>query len=384
MPDPPHRERPASMSAFRGMFCLVLFLVPVGLCLVAPAFLGHKYSRQTSNRVKCSNNLRQLGLAAIVYGDDKRFFPHVGPIKERDGGYDTNDTPKTFRALNYYGYHDNPEGWICPSSFDLSVPVSGVREEPGYWFWSGRVSDADVSPFVDGASDPTLRETSEVSYGWTRRGLSANVPSTTMLGADRAVRTRSWKADDLSMPDGELGNHTGALNVLRTDATVEYFSTGRSADSGFVEATRDLNLFRPSLLAKSAVGQERSIQVPGWLPGAAGLAGVLGLLGWLYHMGWRREWTGPGVGPIRAKRKRWLTADVDGVGKVELGGEQVVNAAGKPRVTLSPTQRCPFCHDPLVESDDLVACVACQTLLHRECVQEGGVCSTLGCTNQKK
>ncbi len=387
MADPtPVTERPASTPVFRGLFCLVLLAVPVGFCLLAPVlFFGHHHER--AHRTRCANLLRQFGLAAIQYSDDKRFFPHVNKIRTLDGDYDSNHTPRTVRALMYYGYHDNPEGWVCSESFDGYVPPRDQAwEAPRRWFWSGGILKTPVaSPFLDGASDPTLRATDELSYGWTRKGYTANTRSMTMLGADRAVRTHS--ADP--MPAGELGNHDDGLNVVRADATVEYLSTRQPLQLERFEPTKHLNLFRPSLFVDPAM-RPVPFRIPEWAPAALAFAGFLGLLGWLYHMGWRRPGARLPAGHrrrkrrVRGKRKRWLTADVDGVGKVELGAEKVVNAAGKPKVMLSPNQRCPFCHDSLAETDDLVACVNCQTLLHRECVQEGGMCSTLGCTNQKK
>jgi hypothetical protein len=336
-------------------------------------------------KTKCFGNLRQLGIAAIIYADDKRFFPHVGRISELDGDYDSNDTPQTFRALMYYGYHDNPEGWVCPASYDLFVPLSRrAQESPRTWFWEGDLVSSEASPFSEANSDPSLRHTSELSYGWTRKGYTGNVRSTALLGVDRAVRTRTSGAEDLTVPAGEVGNHDDGVALLRADATVEWFPTEQPADGEVLKALEDVNLYRASLLVDPASGP-KAFRFPEWFQSASVFGGLFGVLGWLYYMGWRRDGARRSRGPsVRATRKRWLTADVDGVGKVDLGAEPAVNAAGKPRVTLSPNQRCPFCHDPLVESDDLVACVACQTLLHRECVQEGGMCSTLGCTNQKK
>ncbi|MCH7653638.1 MAG: glutamyl-tRNA reductase [Chloroflexi bacterium] len=98
------------------------FVALAGLFL--PVVLRGETERR--NRARCANNLRQLGLAAIQYSDDKRFFPHVRKIRELDGGYDSNHTPKTMRSLQWYGYHDNPEGWICSSSYDVFVPISSA------------------------------------------------------------------------------------------------------------------------------------------------------------------------------------------------------------------------------------------------------------------
>ena len=104
------------------------------------------------------------------------------------------------------------------------------------------------------------------------------------------------------------------------------------------------------------------------------------LLGWLGHMGWRRRRP-----KVQRKRKRWFTVEVIGIrrpapGVTRRGATQAV----QPKVTLSPSQRCPYCHEGLDDSADLVACFLCATLLHRDCVQEGRMCSTLGCGNGRR
>ena len=42
------------------------------------------------------------------------------------------------RSLYWYGYHDNPEGAICPSSIDVYVPIQNkaVRDDLRLWNWS--------------------------------------------------------------------------------------------------------------------------------------------------------------------------------------------------------------------------------------------------------
>lgn len=49
------------------------------------------------------------------------------------------------------------------------------------------------------------------------------------------------------------------------------------------------------------------------------------------------------------------------------------------QVTIGTAQRCPLCHDALDDAAPLVACAACLTVAHAECVDESARCSTLGC-----
>jgi hypothetical protein len=193
-----------------------LGLALVGLLLL-PAWRGAK---QRSHGVRCTRLLWQVGVAGAQYADDLRFFPHVGRIAELDGDVTSSDTPRAFRALLQLGYLEGPESLVCPASFDRAAPVVGAAaEDPGQWFWAGQL-DPDVGPasaLFDDAPDPALNATAEVSYGWTRRGLNQNAPSTRLLAADRAVR-------DPAASRPLRGNHVNGWVVVRADLSTPFLS----------------------------------------------------------------------------------------------------------------------------------------------------------------
>jgi type II secretory pathway pseudopilin PulG len=218
----------AAAPARRGGAGLIIGVVVAvcvgGVCLIGvlAALLMPALTKAKSkaNRTKCSNNLRQVGLAMIMYADDKRFYPHVGPTGSLDGDVTSSDSPRSARALLYYGYHDAPSGWICPDSYDLAwsgnAPTAGVGS-PATWFWAGgTVPASGLSPFVDGQRDPALDQTDELSYGWTRRGLNSNTRATATLSADRARRSDPAATDVLA------GNHADGWNVGYADGTVTW------------------------------------------------------------------------------------------------------------------------------------------------------------------
>jgi prepilin-type N-terminal cleavage/methylation domain-containing protein len=156
----------------RGFTLLELLVVVALIALLAAFFVPTLRSNyEKKMRIGCTNNLRTFGLAAIQYADDKRFFPHNGKLSKVDGdgmNGTSNHQTKIVRALQWYGYHDEPENWICPASSDSAPePSAQVRT----WSWGGgERGSLTESPFVHDADDPALIATAELSYGWTRRG----------------------------------------------------------------------------------------------------------------------------------------------------------------------------------------------------------------------
>lgn len=355
---------------------LLFVLLGGGWLLAATAVNG---LRRAGAPTKCANTLRQLGLAAIQYADDQRFFPHVGPLKELDGGVDSNATTKIVRSLVWYGYHDNPEGFVCPQSYDLYVPITDdvVKANLRLWFWGGaQRGDLDASPFVDGLADPVLDDTDELSFGWTRRGMNSNVRSTAQLAADRAQAV----PDPESTRPGLQGNHGEGANVLQADGTVTWYAAGEHGvtsrhdfeslahDDGSPRLTAgDLAIHPPVLAPETSwpgqpfVGRAR----PGaWLP-LLGLFGPPALLGLLLAAVSRRR-----------------------PSEVAKSGAPAPAAKGPSRVTsltpadgaLQDRQRCPLCHDVVVADDHLSRCLDCRAVFHAACVAPGGACTTLGCS----
>ncbi len=197
---------------FIGFLFLVVVTVPMGC----------RGGRGRAIQTKCGNNLKQIGLAAIQYADDKRFFPHIAPIKSLDGGWQSDTASRVARALINQGYHDDHEAFVCPSSPDQYVPITkAARENMRAFRWGGKDGAPDApSPLVKAhETDRPLDEMTELSYGWTRRGYSPNSHSANLLAGDKS---RSQARDDVPQPGtahvGNMaGNHKDAMLAVCVD-----------------------------------------------------------------------------------------------------------------------------------------------------------------------
>jgi hypothetical protein len=219
-----------------------LIVVIVAVLFLLPALDGRHCCHTRANGTKCANNLKQISLALCQYADDKRFYPHISQPKQLDGGWRSNTTSRVFRGLYFYNYDDNPETYVCPSSPDMFVPVTqAAKFDTRAFRWNGAGGPTPtLSPLVAGgedASDLPLDQSTEISYGYTRRFLSTNSQARFLVAGDKS---RLLDKDEPDHRGNMIGNHKDCQYVVSIDAHTQRLAPdGEGLDTRTVSHTVD-------------------------------------------------------------------------------------------------------------------------------------------------
>ncbi|MDE0961041.1 MAG: type II secretion system protein [Planctomycetota bacterium] len=163
-------------------FTLVELLVVIAIIgTLAALFSGNILTAlKKGDEVSCTNNLKNIGQAAIAYSLDKRFFPVA-----------KGKFPPAYESLNVLvrssaGSGLKPDVFICPSSIDEKAEL-----------------DDDYGFVLDEMSN---------SYAWLGKKTKAATNSGTILGCDDSIVDKENDIEE---------NHDGFLIVVYADSSVK-------------------------------------------------------------------------------------------------------------------------------------------------------------------
>jgi prepilin-type N-terminal cleavage/methylation domain-containing protein/prepilin-type processing-associated H-X9-DG protein len=183
--------RPSKLRA--RAFTLVELLVVVGIIAILMGILLATLSRvqEKSRRTACISNLRQLGVAMILYSNENRgYLPNGNPALTWDDYPGTNAVMVHFNSV----YVKAPKVFNCPA-------------------------DRDPPPLKILTADPNLPESARISYVFYSMYWAPEYGP--LLVKFRGQAPLAWDLDG-GNTGGLLMNHKGGGNVVFADGHAEW------------------------------------------------------------------------------------------------------------------------------------------------------------------